>query len=212
MSVFIIGTGTDVGKTFVSALFVKHLKETGINAGYFKPVLSGTEKIDNELVCGDAKYVCNIVGIKEPHLNFVSYHFKSPVSPHLAAKIENTTINLNKIKNDFNNLKKKYDYLVVEGCGGIMCQISTQKNNEIFLTDIIKELNLDTILVASARLGTINSTFLTVEYAKKLNIKIKGIILNHYDKNNFMHIDNKKQIEYLTGIPVIDTVAENGRK
>ncbi len=208
-SVFIAGTSTDIGKTFVSALLVKHLRDNKINAGYFKPVLSGCEVINNELVPGDSKYVCDISNIKEAPQNFVSYMFKTAVSPHLAAELENKNIDLNRIKTDFNDLTNRYDFLVVEGCGGIVCQISAQKNNEIFLTDIIKSLNLDVILVASSLLGTINSTVLTVEYAKKSNINIKGIIMNFYDKNNFMHMDNKKQIEYLTGIPVIATVAKN---
>jgi dethiobiotin synthetase len=211
-SIFIAGTSTDIGKTFVTALLVKYLREKNINAGYFKPVLSGAEIIDNKLVPGDAKYVCDIAGINVQPQDLVSYTFKTAVSPHLAAQMENTTISLDKIKTDFNNLKSKYGFLVVEGCGGIICQISTQKNNEIFLTDIIKSLNLDVILVASSLLGTINSTVLTIEYAKKLNINIKGIIMNFYDKENFMHTDNKKQIEYLTGIPVIATVEKDAKE
>ncbi len=211
-SIFIAGTSTDIGKTFVTALLVKYLRDKNINAGYFKPVLSGAEIIDNKLVPGDAKYVCDIAGINVQPQDLVSYTFKTAVSPHLAAQMENTTISLDKIKTDFNNLKSKYDFLVVEGCGGIICQISVQKNNEIFLTDIIKSLNLDVILVASSLLGTINSTVLTIEYAKKLNINIKGIIMNFYDKENFMHTDNKKQIEYLTGIPVIATVEKDAKE
>lgn len=211
-SIFIAGTSTDIGKTFVTALLVKYLRDKNINAGYFKPVLSGAEIIDNKLVPGDAKYVCDIAGINVKPQDLVSYTFKTAVSPHLAAQMENKTISLDKIKTDFNNLKPKYDFLVVEGCGGIICQISVQKNNEIFLTDIIKSLNLDVILVASSVLGTINSTVLIVEYAKKFNINIKGIIMNFYDKENFMHTDNKKQIEYLTGIPVIATVEKNAKE
>ena len=64
----------------------------------------------------------------------------------------------------------------------------------------------------SSLLGTINSTVLSVEYAKKLKINIKGIIMNFYDKNNFMHKDNKKQIEYLTGISVITMVEKNAKE
>ncbi len=225
-SIFVAGTSTDIGKTFVTALIVKYLRDKSINAGYYKPVLSGAEIVDNKLVPGDAKYVCDIAGINVQPQDLVSYTFKTAVSPHLAAELENKFIDLNKIKTDFTNLKNKYDFVVVEGCGGIVCQIQTpedwkirrledyQRHNdekkEIFLTDIIKKLELDVVLVVSSKLGTINSTVLTVEYAKKLNINIKGIIMNYYDKNNFMHIDNKKQIEYLTGIPVIATVAENG--
>ena len=211
-SIFIAGTSTDIGKTFVTALLVKYLRDKNINAGYFKPVLSGAEIVDNRLVPGDAKYVCDIAGIKTQPQDLVSYIFKNAVSPHLAAELENKTVDLNKIKTDFNKLKNEHNFLIVEGCGGIICQISTQKNNEIFLTDIIKSLNLDVILVASSLLGTINSTVLTVEYARKLNIDIKGIIMNFYDKENFMHTDNKKQIEYLTGIPVIATVEKDAKE
>ena len=211
-SIFIAGTSTDIGKTFVTALLVRYLRDKNINAGYFKPVLSGAEIVDNRLVPGDAKYVCDIAGIKTQPQDLVSYIFKNAVSPHLAAELENKTVDLNKIKTDFNKLKNEHNFLIVEGCGGIICQISTQKNNEIFLTDIIKSLNLDVILVASSLLGTINSTVLTVEYARKLNIDIKGIIMNFYDKENFMHTDNKKQIEYLTGIPVIATVEKDAKE
>ena len=211
-SIFIAGTSTDIGKTFVTALLVRYLRDKNINAGYFKPVLSGAEIVDNRLVPGDAKYVCDIAGIKTQPQDLVSYILKNAVSPHLAAELENKTVDLNKIKTDFNKLKNEHNFLIVEGCGGIICQISTQKNNEIFLTDIIKSLNLDVILVASSLLGTINSTVLTVEYARKLNIDIKGIIMNFYDKENFMHTDNKKQIEYLTGIPVIATVEKDAKE
>ena len=77
------------------------------------------------------------------------------------------------------------------------------------LKDLIKELGLNIIIIADGGLGTINSTLLTVEYAKANNINIEGIILNNFDPNNFMHQDNLKQVEYLTGIKVIATVKKN---
>lgn len=208
-SIFVIGTSTDIGKTFITALITKKLRENNINAGYFKPVLSGAEIINNTLVAGDSKYVCDIANIKENPNKFVSFLFKTPVSPHLASQKEKKTVCMDKIVSDFNKLKKEYDVITVEGCGGIFCQLSMQKGNEIYLTDIIKNLKLNTLLVSSSLLGTINSTVLTVEYAKKSDINIKGIILNYYDKNNFMHTDNKKQIEFITKIPVIATVSKN---
>lgn len=77
------------------------------------------------------------------------------------------------------------------------------------LEDIIKKLNLETILVADAGLGTINGTVLTAKYMENLGIKINGIILNNYIKDDFMHIDNKKMIEDMLNIPVIATVEKN---
>jgi dethiobiotin synthetase len=79
------------------------------------------------------------------------------------------------------------------------------------LTDVIKRLNLDIVIVASSLLGTINSTVLTVEYAKKLNIAVKGVIMNYFDENDFMHMDNKKQIKKFTGVPVIASVSKNSQ-
>ena len=207
--IFITATGTDVGKTYVSALIVKKLRELGINCGYYKPALSGAELINGKVIPGDCDYVFNQSGIAKNPSDYVSYIFKDAVSPHLASVIENKPIKLNKIKCDFERIKQEFDYIVVEGAGGIACPFKIDSNKIILLADVIKALNLDIILVASAALGTINSTLLTVEYARKKDIHVKGIILNNYDKNDLMQRDNKIQIEALTGIKVITTVGKN---
>ncbi|MGE4385703.1 MAG: dethiobiotin synthase [Endomicrobiaceae bacterium] len=209
-AVFIAGTSTDVGKTFVTGLILKKLRGGKINAGYYKAALSGAEETGGKLIPGDAKYVCDISGIKEDPQTLVSFIYKTPVSPHLAAQLENHPVDLNKIESDFNALKSVYEYITVEGSGGLVCPLRVD-DKIIMLTDVIKRLNLDIVIVASSLLGTINSAVLTVEYAKKLNITVKAVIMNYFDKNNFMHIDNKKQIEKFTGVPVIAAVSENSR-
>lgn len=208
-AIFVTATGTDVGKTYVSALIVKKLREIGYNCGYFKPALSGAYEKDGKLIPGDCEYVLNVAGIDAEPQDFVSYMFKTAVSPHLAAEIEGNPIKLSKILEDYNNIKKNYDYLVVEGAGGIVCPFNMEE--KLLLPDVIKALGLDVIVVASASLGTINSTVLTVEYAKQHGINVKGIILNNYDETDFMQVDNKKQVEALTGVKVI-SVVKNGEK
>ena len=206
--IFITATGTDAGKTYVSALIVKSMRERGFNCGYYKPALSGAEITnDGKIIPGDADYVLKTAGIEEPPENYVSYIFKPAVSPHLASEIENNPIKLEKIKSDFERIKKEFDYLLVEGAGGIVCPFNIKEG--ILLPDVIKALNLDTLLVADAGLGTINSTVLTAEYAKYHGINIKGIILNKFDENSLMQRDNKAQIEKLTGIKVVAEVKEN---
>lgn len=206
--IFITATGTDAGKTYVSALIVKSMRERGFNCGYYKPALSGAEITnDGKIIPGDADYVLKTAGIEEPPENYVSYIFKPAVSPHLASEIENNPIKLEKIKSDFERIKKEFDYLLVEGAGGIVCPFNMEEG--ILLPDVIKALNLDTLLVADAGLGTINSTVLTAEYAKYHGINIKGIILNKFDENSLMQRDNKIQIEKLTGIKVVAEVKEN---
>ncbi|WP_298198168.1 dethiobiotin synthase [Desulfosporosinus sp.] len=203
--IFITATGTDVGKTYVTALITKALCDNGINAGYYKAVLSGAEIINEKIIAGDAKFVFDCAKIEKDPNDYVSYILKTPVSPHLAAELENVTIELNTMYSHFNRIKSEFEYITVEGSGGIICPIRLD-GEVIMLTDIIKKLGLEVLIVASAELGTINHTVLTVEYVKQQGICIRGIILNNYDGKSFLHRDNKQIIERLTGIEVIALV------
>lgn len=206
--IFVTATGTDVGKTYVSALILKKIRESGINAGYYKPALSGAYRQGERLIPGDAEYVCKTAGLDVPPESVVSYSFEKALSPHLAAASENKVIYPAVIKADFDRISAGYDCMIIEGCGGIMCPLRMDKER-LLLEDIIKLLDSDVIIVAPAELGTINSTVLAAEYARARGIGIKGIILNRYDESNVMHRDNKKCIEELTGISVLACV-KNG--
>ena len=210
--IFITGTGTDVGKTYISALIVKKMRETGYNCGYFKPVISGVTEMCNKLVDSDANYVIQTADIPSEAEECVSYWWQEAVSPHLAAKRKKQEINIEKIKYDFSIISKKFDYLLIEGAGGITCPLIINKEEKYLLKDLIWELGLSIIIVADAGLGTINSTLLTVDYARTNGIEIEGIILNNYESDNFMHWDNLEQIEILTGINVVATVARNSKE
>lgn len=206
--IFVTATGTDVGKTFISALLVKKTRELGINCGYYKPALSGANEVEGKLVPGDCEYVLKTSGISANPSDFASYIFKTAVSPHLAAEIEGVSIKKEKIQKDFENKKNEYEYLVVEGAGGIVCPFNL-KDEKILLPDVIKMLGLDVVVVASAELGSINNAVLTIEYIKNAGINIKGIILNRYNENDYMQRDNRFQIENLTGVRVLAAVKEN---
>ena len=204
--IFITGTGTDVGKTYISALIVKKMRESGFNCGYYKPVLSGVTELCGRLVDSDVNYVIQVSGLEVEPEDCVSYFWKEPLSPHLAAKRKNQIIDIEKIKYDFSIASKKYDYLLIEGAGGITCPLKIDKEEKYLLKDLIWEMGLSVIIVADAGLGTINSTLLTVDYARANGIDIEGLILNNYESDNFMHWDNLEQIETLTGVNVIATV------
>lgn len=210
-NIFITATGTDIGKTYVSALIIKKMRETGFDCGYFKPVLSGVEEINGKLTVSDCNYVVNTANIPTSADECVSFWWKEAVSPHLAAKRQNQEIDISKIKKDFEKAKNKYDYLLVEGAGGITCPLNLENGKKYLLKDLIKEFNTSIIIVADGGLGTINSILLTVEYARNNGINIKGIILNNFEPNNFMHQDNLKQVEYLTGVKVV-AIVEKGQK
>ena len=203
-NIFITATGTDIGKTYISALIVKSLRESGYNCGYFKPVMSGVKEKNGILIESDCNFVVNTANIPTTPSDCVSYWWKEAVSPHLADRGEN--VKISKILEDFNNIKIKYDYVLVEGAGGITCPIKLDKNNKYLMKDLIKDLNIPILIVADAGLGTINHTLLTVDYAQNNGIKVVGIILNNFENDNFMHQDNLKQIEYLTKIKIVAKV------
>lgn len=202
--IFITATGTDIGKTYICGLLVKQLRKNGLNCGYYKPVLSGAIENNGKIIAGDAQHVSDTAGLKGNPLEKVSYIFKPAVSPHLAAEIEGRPISLDKIIKDYKIMEDKNEFTVVEGAGGIICPLNLDKN--LFIYDIPKALDLSILIVADAGLGTINNTYLTVEFIKQLGLNIKGIILNNYNPKDFMHIDNKKVIEQISGIKVIGTV------
>ena len=100
--IFITATGTDIGKTYVSALIVKSMRKAGLNCGYYKPALSGAQTSkDGTLIPGDCAYVFKTAGLNLQPENYVSYIFKPAVSPHLAAQIENKPIKLEKNQTGF---------------------------------------------------------------------------------------------------------------
>lgn len=206
-ALFITATGTDVGKTYVTGLLIKKLREAGLNAGYYKAALSGAERqADGTLLPGDAAFVANTASIPGNPADFVSYIYEEAVSPHLAALRSGRPVELAKIKADYATARQSYDYLTVEGSGGIICPIRWD-GQKLLLEDIVKELELAVLVVSNAALGSINACVLTTDYLKSKNIPVQGIILNNYDKDDFMQQDNKKMIEALGGVPVIATLA-----
>ena len=207
-NVFITGTGTDVGKTFVTALMIKKLKESGVNAAYYKAAMSGNEqRSGGSLIPGDALYVRNVSGIEQPLEEMCPYVYENAVSPHLASRLEGNPVRLDKVLENFRAVCEKYEYVTMEGSGGILCPICFDEA-KIQLTDIIKACNLSCLMVADAGLGTINSVVLTAEYLKAQNIPLKGIIFNHYEPGNIMHEDNLRMCEYMTGVKVVASVKD----
>ncbi len=209
-SLFITATGTDIGKTYVSGLIVKKMREYGFDCGYYKPVLSGAVMEAGELVPGDCKFVIDTAGLECKPMDCLSYCFEEAVSPHLAAKRAGKVISPVKIENDYAALSKSYDYMLLEGAGGITCPLNDAVNKCDFflLSDLVKQMNKDVLLVADGGLGTINSVLTSVEYIRACGINIVGIILNNFDKDNFMHRDNLYMVEKLTGLNVVTTVAK----
>ncbi|MCQ2090776.1 MAG: dethiobiotin synthase [Fibrobacter sp.] len=208
---FVTATGTDVGKTFVTALLVKKWRDSGIDAGYYKAALSGAELRNGTWVAGDADYVKRIANLPDSQEELVSYVYKEAVSPHLAARKEGNPVELFKVCADFSAATKRHEFVFVEGSGGIICPIRYD-DKKLFLADIMQELRLPLLIVTTAALGSINACVLTVEYARARGLDIRGIIVNRYGMSGNMQMedDNIFMMQELTGLPILARIPENG--
>lgn len=211
-NLFITGTGTDVGKTYVTGLILKKFIENKKSAAYYKAAMSGNSRsTDGTLIPGDALQVKRMSGMKQPLEEMCPYIYEAAVSPHLASRFEGNPVEMEQVLKVFDEVCAKYDYVTSEGSGGIICPLRFDDNKKIQLEDFIKATNQPCLIVADAGLGTINAVVLTTEYLKAHNIPIKGIIFNHYRPESKLHKDNLFMCEYITGIPVIACVKEGDK-
>lgn len=206
---FVTATGTDVGKTFVTALLVKKWRDSKIDAGYYKAALSGAELRKGIWIAGDADYVKMVAGLSDTQEQLVSYVYKEAVSPHLAARKEGNPVELTRVRKDFEAACNRHEFVFVEGSGGIICPIR-HDDTVIYLEDIMKTVNLPLLVVTTAALGSINACVLTAEYAKARGLDIRGLIVNRYgmSKNLEMEEDNIAMMQELTGLSVLAKIPE----
>lgn len=200
--IFVIGTDTDVGKTFVTAGITYVLRKNGFNACSYKAVQSGGIYEGTNLVSGDAKFVKDITGIDEAYEVMNPYCLKAEVSPHIAAEIENIKIDKKIIFDGYKKLEKKYDFIIAEGSGGAVVPLI---RNDYYVYDFIKDLHIPVVIVARAGVGTINHTVLTVEFLRNKGLDIKGVIINGYE-GNFYEDDNMRVIKDITGLEIISVI------
>lgn len=199
-ALFVTGTGTDVGKTYITGLILKKLKESGVSAGYYKAAMSGNERnAGGSLIPGDALFVKNMSGIDQPLEEMCPYVYENAVSPHLASRMEGNPVRMEVVRSGFEKVSRRYEYVVAEGSGGILCPIRFDEN-QIWLSDVIKVCGGGCLLVADAGLGTINQVGLTAFFMKEHEIPLKGIVFNHYRPGDIMQEDNLRMCEFLTGL------------
>lgn len=207
-ALFVTGTGTDTGKTYITGLIVKKLQEAKKNPAYYKAAMSGNDRRpDGTLIPGDALAVQTMSGIDQSLTSMCPYVYEHAYSPHLASRLEGNPVVMDVVKHGFADVAADYDYVTVEGSGGILCPICFDEA-KIQLEDVVKELRLSSILIADAGLGTINSVVLTAEYMKTHGLPLKGIIFNHYHPGDVMEDDNIFMCEHMTGLPTLAKVQD----
>ena len=157
ISLFVTGTDTDVGKTCVTAGIVSYLSKMNVNVGVMKPFASGYKATVNS-VSDDVKILMKYSRVNDPIDLVNPYFFEIPTSPYDACKQLNLEIDISRVVDSYKQLTSIHDVVIVEGIGGIMTPIS--KN--YFVSDLISDLDLNSIIVTGSKIGSVNNTNLDI--------------------------------------------------
>ena len=203
-SLFITGTDTGVGKTFVAAGLIRAMKEKGLKVCPMKPVETGCRKKGGKLVPSDAVKLIKSAGVEESLDTVNPYRFSHPLAPAVAAEIEDAVIKKSRIISSYQSLLKKYDVTVVEGAGGVMVPVY----KKYLFIDLMKDLKIPVLIVSRPGLGTINHTLLTIEALRSRGIGVIGVVFNYIQSRvkGLPEKTNPEVIEKLGGVPVLGTV------
>ena len=195
---FITATDTDIGKTYVCAGIAHSLKKLNIDVGIMKPFACGIKQktgfSSNDLtILSKAAMVNDVEDLLNP------FFFPIPASPYAAAKNLGVKIDIEHVIECFRKLDKIHDIMLVEGIGGIMTPIL----KDYAIIDLIKDLEANTIIVTSSKIGTINHTIMTCNMCKNMKIPVKGLIINNFDSTGYPVSDLERDLNALTDLPVL---------
>ncbi len=177
-SVFITGTGTDVGKTVVAAGIAAALRRKGVNVGVMKPVATGGKRTGSKVLSDDAQFLAQAAGVRHPMELINPICLEPALAPSIAARITHKAIHLERIWKAFKVLTKTHEVLIVEGVGGLMVPIL----DRYFVADMAQRMALPVIVVTLPTLGTINHTTLTVATARQYGLEVRGLVVNYAQK------------------------------
>lgn len=169
---FVAGTDTDVGKTFVTAMIARRLAADGNRVGVYKPVASGRAADQR----GDAEQLWEAAGKPETLSRVCPQQFTAPLAPHLAAKAEHTEVNEELLIDGLSAWKDHCDVVLVEGVGGLMSPVS----EHLYCADLADAFGYHLLIVVPNRLGCINQALQTLITATAFRdgLEIGGVLLN----------------------------------
>jgi len=204
----ITGIDTDIGKTIVTGLLGKYLKERGNRVITQKLCQTGCKGISEDILTHR-----KIMGmeLEEADRNGLTcpYVFSEPCSPHLAARLEDEVIDLDNITAATAELREKYQYVLLEGVGGLMVPLTI----DCMLADYFKEFDYSHLLVSSDRLGSINHTLSAIEIMKNRGLDLRGIIYNRFQSTSEKISEDSRNVLriYLHKYGYKDSMVDVGR-
>jgi len=197
---FFTATDTGVGKTTVTAASASALRTRGVNVGIMKPFATGAER-KHGYRSEDVALLAEAAGIQDPEAMINPFFFAIESSPYGAANRLGFDIDMGLALRQFEILQSLHDTVLVEGIGGVLTPIL--KN--YFVADLIRDMGLDTVIVASSKLGTVNHTLLTCDACKRRGIAVRGLVIIGAERGYDLE-ELGQDLENLSGIEVLCTL------
>jgi dethiobiotin synthetase len=213
---FITATGTDIGKTTVTAALAAALHRLHVRVGVCKPVASGCPKrsdrgndphidlVDDDFLTPDGVIAGTAAGLQpldDAMLRYISpVRFGAPLSPHIASEIEGRPTNWKRVAAALDWWQENSDVLMVEGAGGWFVPLD---HHDFMVSDMAAALRLPVVVVTDAELGTLNRTLLTVQAIRQKSLSVIGLVVNRVPGQPDIGTEtNLRELPRLSGVPI----------
>lgn len=205
---FVTGTDTGVGKTYVSSLILRELRQSGVSVGAYKPACSGAEfREDGSPFWPDLEALQQAAEIDD--LRQISpYRLIAPLAPPVAARQAGLKLDLEVMQDGFTAWRNAAPFTVVEGVGGLLCPLTETET----IADFADWTGLPLLVVARLGLGTINHTLLTLEVAASRGLRVSGIVLNDVlnERETLAAQTNVSELSSRTSVPILGVLPHSG--
>lgn len=197
MNFFITGTDTDVGKTYVTSLLTRSLRQAGFDTVAMKPVSCGEP--------GDTEEIRTAAGNELSPEEVTPVAYKAPLAPIEAARLEGRVFDPEDVLSVFRRLHATHRSLLVEGVGGWIVPLKEGYSS----ADLAKEMGLPVLLVVRNRLGALNHSLLTLESIRNHGLTCGGIVLNNHpaDEGDAAREGNCRLLPQVTDVPILFEIA-----
>ncbi|MEX3941537.1 dethiobiotin synthase [Paraburkholderia sp. BR10937] len=206
VSLFVTGTDTEIGKTFVSAALLRGFAHAGLRATALKPIAAGADERDGVWHNEDADQLDAAASVLLPPAIRTPFLLKEPAAPHIAAALEGVTLDMARIVDCYEAARERADAVVVEGVGGFRVPLTATEDT----ADLAVALGLPVVLVVGMRLGCISHALLTAEAIAARGLTLAGWVANRIDpamtfpEENIAALRERLSVQY--GAPLVGVV------
>lgn len=202
-SYFIIGTDTNVGKTYIASDLIRHFVQAGFATIGMKPIASGCELGENGELLNEDVLALNAASNVRAATNLINpYAFLPAIAPHIAAALAGVNMQIEVIQQAYMQLTELAEVVIVEGAGGFFVPINATQT----LADLAVQLNIPIILVVGMKLGCINHALLTVEAIQARGLNLAGWVANQIEVDMPMFEENLAYLKQRISAPCLSVV------